>query len=775
MSEPTRSHPAPGRGARLRRWCSVHWYGLALAALTLGTIAAYLYNLTANGWANSFYAAAVQAGSENGEAMLYGSLDAANAITVDKPPAALWLMSLSARIFGFSSFSMLLPQVLLAGGVVLMLAHSVRMGCSGVLSARTGKWAALAAGLVFATSPVAAEMFRFNNPDALLVFLMVAAVVATQHALRSVRSRRACLWLALAGVFLGLGFLTKQFQVLLITLGLALAWILLSRWSWPRRFLGLLVPVATMVVSAGWWIALVELVPESSRPYIGGSQNNSFLELTFGYNGFGRLTGNETGSVGGGGGGGQGGNWGSTGISRLLTGSFGDQIAWLLPAAIIVTLLLGVAGVLTWRSTARSRHLSIAPGVAGPASDAAAPEGSARRGFASTWSLFVEENRALLAALVMWTAWLLVTWLTLSYMSGIVHEYYTVALTPAIAAVLAIGVPYLVVKHWSWASWPLAFMLALTGAWQFALLSSMSVSYTWVRWIVVVLGVLGGFLVVLLRLRQLSRPVLAAGQDPSAEADAGESVPRGPVRRLAQAAAACALVVVFLVPGLLTASTIDSVTQGSIVTIPGTSQGAGGMGGGGGTPPTGGRGGPGGTGTTGDGSDGTDPAAASGSADGTAPGGTAPGGTAPDGTAPGGSAQDGTSSESGGGRAGGAGSLLNGSEPSEEFTTLLEEDAEDYTWVAATVGANSAAGYQLATGDPVMAIGGFNGTDPAPTLAQFQQYVAEGRIHYFIGGSGMGGDTGTSAEIADWVAQNYTATEIDSTTVYDLTQPAAEQ
>lgn len=119
------------------------------------------------------------------------------------------------------------------------------------------------------------------------------------------------------------------------------------------------------------------------------------------------------------------------------------------------------------------------------------------------------------------------------------------------------------------------------------------------------------------------------------------------------------------------------------------------------------------------------------------------------------------------------GGLLNGSTASSDMIALLEKNADGYAWVAATVGSNNASGYQLATGEPVMAIGGFNGTDPSPTLAQFQQYVAEGKIHYFIGGgTGGGSRTGGSAaaqEIAGWVEQNFTASTVGGVTVYDLT------
>lgn len=126
---------------------------------------------------------------------------------------------------------------------------------------------------------------------------------------------------------------------------------------------------------------------------------------------------------------------------------------------------------------------------------------------------------------------------------------------------------------------------------------------------------------------------------------------------------------------------------------------------------------------------------------------------------------------------GAAGGLLNASTPGATLTKLLETDASSYTWIAATVGSNSAAGYQLATRDPVMAIGGFNGSDPTPTLSQFEKYVAEGKIHYFIASGGTGGgigggggasSTGTGSSITAWVEAHYKATTVDGVTIYDL-------
>ena len=121
------------------------------------------------------------------------------------------------------------------------------------------------------------------------------------------------------------------------------------------------------------------------------------------------------------------------------------------------------------------------------------------------------------------------------------------------------------------------------------------------------------------------------------------------------------------------------------------------------------------------------------------------------------------------------GGLLNGSKVGEKITTLLLKNADSYTWVAATVGATNASGYQLATEKSVMPIGGFSGSDPSPTLAQFKARVAAGKIHYFIGGAGMGqpsGGSNGSAQISAWVKATFTVQTVDGTTVYDLTQSA---
>ncbi|GMA21139.1 ArnT family glycosyltransferase [Arsenicicoccus piscis] len=327
----TRASSSPARGRLQRLWRGPEqdpsWARPALLGLLFTTALLYLYNLTASGYANAFYSAAVQAGSQSWEAFFYGSSDAGSSITVDKPPASLWLMALSVRLLGLNSFAILLPEVLMGIASV------------GVLYAAVKRWfgaaAGLLAGAVLALTPVAVLMFRFNNPDALLTLLMTLGAWATGKAISEGRARM----LVWTGIFLGFGFLTKTLQVFLVLPAFAAAYLYAADTTLGKRIKHLLLAGLAMVVSAGWWVAIVELVPASMRPYIGGSQTNSFLELTFGYNGFGRLTGNETGSVGGGGG--TGGNWGSTGITRLFDAEIGGQISWLIPSALVL-LVVGV-------------------------------------------------------------------------------------------------------------------------------------------------------------------------------------------------------------------------------------------------------------------------------------------------------------------------------------------------------------------------------------------------------------------------------------------------
>src|SRR5690349_12638680 len=274
------------------------WVRPSLLGLLATTAVLYLWGLGSSGWAKAFYSAAVQAGTVSWKAFFFGSSDAANSITVDKTPGALWIMDLSARIFGVNSWSILVPEALMGVATVALLFATVKRWY--------GPAAGLIAGAVSALTPVAVLMFRFNNPDAMLVLLMVAGAYATVRAIENGSTK----WLMLAGASVGFGFLAKMLQALLVVPAYALAYLIAGPPRLGRRIGQLLLAGLALVVSAGWYIAIVELVPASMRPYIGGSQTNSLLELTLGYKGLGRLSGDGTGSVGGGGGGG---GWGATG------------------------------------------------------------------------------------------------------------------------------------------------------------------------------------------------------------------------------------------------------------------------------------------------------------------------------------------------------------------------------------------------------------------------------------------------------------------------------
>ncbi|AXI75869.1 glycosyltransferase family 39 protein [Streptomyces sp. KAI-26] len=702
--------PRPGNGPR---WARPALYGLLLA---VGV--AYFINLSASGYANSFYSAAVQAGSQSWKAFFFGSLDAANAITVDKPPAALWPMALSVRLFGLNSWAILAPQVLMGVATAAVLNTAVRR--------RFGPVAGLIAVGVFALTPVAALMFRFNNPDALLALLMTVTVWCVLRALEDGRTK----WLLWAGAAVGFAFLTKTLQAFLILPPLAVLYAVCAPVSVRKRLGQLALSTLTMVVAGGWWVAIVELMPASSRPYVGGSQNNSFLELTFGYNGLGRLNGEETGSVGGGG---RGGGWGETGIGRMFNSEVGGQIAWLLPAALILLL----AGLWLTRKAARTD--------------------SAR------------------AAFLAWGGALVMTAAVFSFMAGIFHQYYTVALAPYIAALVAMGAVVLWEERAAW--WPravLAGTVAVTVVWAYVLLGRTPEYLPWLRWAVLVGGLVG------------AAGLLVVG--------------RVGGRSLALAVVGLSFAASLAGPIAYTVSTLSTGHQGSIVTAgpSGAGFGMGGPGGGRGGP-GGGRGGPGGGPNGGDG-DGRGqrggaqmqppggPGQFPGQGQGQAPGqgqgnqqGNATGGMPAGGMPP----VPGEGMRGGGG--GGMGGLLNGASVSAEAKALLAKDADDYTWAAAAIGAQNAASYQLATEQPVMAIGGFNGSDPSPTLAQFKKYVEEGRIHYFVSGGGMGGGgeggggmggggmggSGTAFQISSWVTENFTEVTVGSATFYDLTQPVS--
>ncbi|MDT9664490.1 glycosyltransferase family 39 protein [Rhodococcus qingshengii] len=649
-----RQRPAPTahRAEPSPSWFRTRSTGLALTILLAATAVLYLWNLTASGYANTFYAAAAQAGSQNWKAWFFGSLDTSNFITVDKPPASLWVMGVSGRIFGFSSASLLVPQALMGIGSVALVYAAVKRVASPA--------AGLVAGAVLAATPAAALMFKFDNPDALLVLLMTLAGYFVIRAMGTAIGRRAAMWVALAGVALGFAFLTKMLQGLMVLPAFGAAYLIAGQVRLRTRLVHLVIGAASVVISAGWWVLAVWLWPADSRPYIGGSTNNSVMDLVMGYNGLGRLFGST-----GGGGGMAGGSAGSSfggiaGLERLFGSEMGIQISWLIPAALIAL----VFGLLACGRAPRTDLVR--------------------------------------ASLILWGGWFLVTGLIFSYMSGTIHPYYTVALAPAVAGMIGTGgyALWLVRARWIGRCGLAATMLA-AGIWSWVLLHRNADWLPMLKWILLAGTVVGAILVLVGakdRFRKLAVAGLILGSLAGITGSASYAI-----------------------------ATAATAHGGSIPTAgPTGAVSDSGMGGGGGM-----GGGP-----------------------------ELQNGDAPP------NSSDATVNPASNGQ-----ELSSGSESTSELTAMLVNAGT--TWSAATNGSQSAATYELASNTAVMAIGGWS-SDPAPTLDQFIQYVADGKIHYYIAGGqggsqreGQSGDS-TSSVIQEWVEANFTSTTVGNSTIYDL-------
>jgi 4-amino-4-deoxy-L-arabinose transferase-like glycosyltransferase len=389
--------------ARARTWLrggadDPAWVRPTLIAVIALAAVLCLWNLTANGYSNTYYAAAAKAASESWKALFFGSLDPGSFITVDKPPLSLWLMGLSARVLGFSSFSILLPQALCTIAAVGLLYATVRRSF--------GPAAGLIAAGALALTPVTVAIGRVNNPDALLVLLMVAAAALLMRTVESGRTKH----LAWCGALVGLAFMTKMLQGWMIVPALGSVYLLAGPPRLLTRLRQLAIAGITMIAVSAAWPLAVTLWP-GSKPYIGGSTDGSVWDLILGYNGFGRLTGAEDGMGGGGSFG------GSAGVWRMFNEQVGGQVAWLLPLAAVSL----VAGLWLTRR---------------------APRTDRRR---AAWLLF--------------GLWALVHIVVFSSQQGIFHPYYVSALAPAVAALAGGGL----VSLWRAARSSLVALVVLDG------------------------------------------------------------------------------------------------------------------------------------------------------------------------------------------------------------------------------------------------------------------------------------------------------------------------
>ncbi|MFE6627530.1 ArnT family glycosyltransferase [Streptomyces rochei] len=450
----TEPPPAPTSAPGTPRWSSP-----ALLAILVLAAGLYSWNLSGAGL-NSYYSAAVLSGTESWKAWFFGSLDAGNFLTVDKPPFALMVMGLSCRLLGYGTWQMMLPLILAALATIWVLHSCVKRVW--------GHGAAAIAALVLALTPITVAINRDNNPDTLLVFLMVGGAAL---ALRAVRDGRLPPLLGSAVCF-GLAFNTKMLQGYIALPAVFVVYLYATDLGWAKRIRNLALAAVALAVASFWWAAAVSLVPASERPYIGGSTDGTAWDLIMGYNGLGRIFGGD-GNMGGGGGGG-GGFSGTAGIGRMFNDILGGQISWLLPFAGIAL----VAGLVL-----RGR----------------APRTDLTR-----------------AALVLWGGWTVLHQLTFSMAEGTMHPYYTTALAPGIAALCGGGGVMLLRafradRRWVWVL-PLA--LGVTGVWAVVLLRRASGwnSWLWPTIAVVMALAIGGLLVFRSgrRLRLLAVSVAAA-------------------------------------------------------------------------------------------------------------------------------------------------------------------------------------------------------------------------------------------------------------------------
>ena len=634
----------------------------AFGGLLLFTAIFYLWNLTINSMANSYYAAAAQAASTNWTAWLFGSLDAANFVSVDKPPISMMIMGLFGRIFGFSSWSMLLPHAL-AGIATMALVYLTVKRWYG---ARAG----LIAGIVMAMTPAAALMFRFNNPDSFLTLFLTASAYAF---LRSFEGKRPVLWLSIAGLFTGLAFNTKMLQGLLLLPIMTIIYISFAPPKLVTRLWHLGVAGVVTAISTFWWSVLAWLTPAVNRPWVGSTNDNNIWSLIFGYNGFGRLFGHgggpgggapggggaanmaqigtqaaqstqmvsPTGMVGGLGADGRGGGpagvgfGGETGVLRIFNESFGPNIAWLIPVALIG------GGLVIWLLRRAPRRNKERVGV------------------------------------LLWLGWLLMHIVIFSMTSGTIHPYYVVAMAPAVAALVGIGAPYIwqAYTRRTKVAWILPLSIALT-----TILSIIMLAYSnywpWLMWLVMIAGGVATILTLL---------------------------PLSQTKRLKQIILGLAITAGMAAPIVFSVSTVVTAHRGSIPTA-----------------------------------------------------------------GPGASAMSNTNNES--------------ARAESTLVSFLLENRHGTTWLAAVNSANESAPIQLSSGQPVMAIGGFNGSDSTLTLSQFKQLVKQGKVRYYVvnsrqgksgGPSGMSGPGGNS-EILLWVKSTGSKVDYGGTqyTVYDLSAAA---
>ncbi|KSU78939.1 4-amino-4-deoxy-L-arabinose transferase [Pseudarthrobacter enclensis] len=610
--------------ARVKSW---PWERIGLALLLLGTAVSFLWGLDRNGWANPYYSAAAQAGSQDWKAFFFGSLDAGNLITIDKPPLSIWIMALSVRLFGLNSWAILVPQALMGIATTWLIYKIIRRSYPAA--------PALLGGLIYATTPVVVLMSRYNNPEPLMGLLTVSAVYFIVRAIEDNRWT----WYLFSGTALGLAFMAKQIQAFLPVPAMVVAVLLLGAGTIGSRLIRLLGSLVSLILSGGWWIAIVELTPKTNRPYIGGSATNSILELSLDYNGIARFIQVPTKISGGralpnddlapynG------------GFTRIFDGNFAPEIAWLTFTAIMLTIVMIILNR----------------------------------------SLQFTQSQKVLA--VISTAWFSTTFLLLCFMGSMIHTYYTYSLAAPMAVVAAVGLAAL----WRGRDRLIVRLIGglIVGSSTYMCLRVMNYSDEWPT---------------IFKLLTITVGVAAV---------IGWMFNRGVKQsRLAAVTVAVALVLAPTGANFYTLSTPQNGTNPQSGPVA------------------------------------NDPMAMSRLLR---------------------AAKSGSPAW--------AQQIAFGTPPLAEVTEKLRHTKNSSVWAAATFSAQNAALYQLESGQPVIALGGWLGTDPAPDLNQFKTLVAEGNLRYFIWQQDLldrGELSLATIEISQWVQEHFAEQMVGNVKIYDL-------
>jgi 4-amino-4-deoxy-L-arabinose transferase-like glycosyltransferase len=616
---------------------------LGLGAILLVAALANFVNLAQNGYGNTYYASAVKSMTQSWHNFFFVAFDPGGFVTVDKPPVALWIQAIFAKVFGFSGLVLTLPEAIAGVAAVALLFYLVRRAFGDV--------AGLIAALALALSPVNIAVNRDNTVDAILALAVLGAAWAVLMAIE----RGSWRWLILGAALVGVGFNVKMLEAYLVVPALGLVYLLGAPRTWKQRFGHLALAAVVLLAVTFLWVGIVDATPAAQRPYVGSSQNNSEISLAFGYNGVQRLLGLfGRGSAFSGGnanaGGFFAGETGAPGLWRMFSTALGGQAGWLLPLALLALLAALVPLFAYLGRVARA-------------------EGDIKRKLGGVWHDFVALRLTTAqSAWVLWGMWLITCYAFFS-VAGFFHAYYLSIMTPAIAALVGAGVVLLWRDYRAEGrrGWLLPIAVALTAIVQARLLAPYPSYADWLAPLVLMLG-LGGALV-LAWLRLLRQPQVPEWAQ-RANAWLAERMPRLDARRITSGAITGALGVsvasMLLVPGVWSYATAARSGQGLLPT----------------------------------------------------------GGPQP------------TMTFTINGKtyvlSRGIGGFGDVNSANTALIAYLEAHRDGAKYLLATFNAQSAAPIILATGQPVMAIGGFTGSDPILTTTQFAALVAKGQVRYVM-------------------------------------------